>query len=144
MPYTYKYPRPSVTVDCIIFYKGGEGTKVLLINRGEEPFKGKWAFPGGFLEMNEEIIDAAKRELKEETGLEIETLEQLHTFGTIGRDPRGRTVSIIHYGFTDGANLDVKGGDDASKAQWFSIDDIPDLAFDHNEIIKIALRKIKP
>lgn len=143
MSYTYKYPRPSVTVDIIIFRREENDTKVLLIRRGQYPFEWRWAFPGGFLEMNEELEESARRELKEETSLEVNELEQLQAFGKIGRDPRGRTISVVFYGFADNENQKVKGGDDASRAQWFPVNEVPPLAFDHDEILQKALEKIK-
>ncbi len=116
---------------------------VLLIQRKHPPFKGQWAFPGGFVDMDEELEVAAARELMEETGLKPQGLTQLHTYGTIGRDPRGRTVSVVYIGFADAENDQPKAGDDAQNAKWFSLKEIPDLAFDHYEILKHALQKIK-
>ncbi len=143
MSYTYKYPRPALTVDIIIFKKENDDIKVLLIQRDNPPFKGQWAFPGGFVNIDETLENAAKRELQEETALTDVELKQLYTFGAIDRDPRFRTVSVVYYGFTNLNNDKVKGGDDAQKAQWFLINKIPKLAFDHNEILKMALEKIK-
>ena len=130
--YIYKYPHPAVTTDCVIFgYEPKEGLSVLLIKRGIEPFKDCWAFPGGFMEMEEDAEDCAKRELKEETGLEIRTMRQLGAFTDVNRDPRGRTVSIAYYAVIE--KSDVKGSDDAAQARWFPIDSIPPLAFDHDK-----------
>ncbi len=143
MAYTYDYPRPSVTVDCIVFHKDAKDLKVLLIRRGNPPFKSQWALPGGFVDMDEELEDAAIRELQEETGLKLNGLTQMHTFGKIGRDPRGRTISVVFLGFADKETAQkVKGGDDASDAQWFDVKEVPPLAFDHNEVLKFALLKI--
>lgn len=139
--YTYDYPRPAVTTDCVIFGFDSEGLSVLLIERGIEPFKGCWAFPGGFMEMEEDAEDCAKRELKEETGLEIRTMRQLGAFTDVNRDPRGRTVSIAYYAVIE--KSEVKGADDAIQARWFPIDSIPPLAFDHDKILRIALEEIK-
>ncbi|MDZ7742624.1 MAG: NUDIX hydrolase [Bacteroidota bacterium] len=142
MAYTYEYPRPAVTVDCVIFLREQQSTKLLLIRRGHDPFEGMWALPGGFVEMDETLEESARRELQEETGLKNIVLKQLHTFGDPGRDPRGRTVAVVHYGFASPQNSNVNGMDDASDARWFSIDDLPELAFDHNKIIHIALEKL--
>ena len=132
--YSYKYPRASITVDAIIVQK--KTNKILLIRRGRDPYYGKWALPGGFVEQNELLSVACKRELKEETGLSVKNLEQLKVYDKIDRDPRGRTISIAFYGFTDEENQEVKGGDDAEFAEWFPIDALPPLAFDHDLIIK--------
>ncbi|MCF8229253.1 MAG: NUDIX hydrolase [Bacteroidales bacterium] len=142
MAYTYQYPRPSVTVDCVIFLKEDNAHKVLLIKRGRYPFEGQWAFPGGFVEMDETLAASARRELEEETGLKNIELEQMYTFGDPGRDPRGRTIAVVHYGFTHPGNAAVKGGDDASEARWFDLDDLPELAFDHDKIMKMAIEKL--
>lgn len=135
MSYTYKYPRPAVTVDMVMFSKFDEGWKVLLIRRGNPPFEGMWAFPGGFVEMDEKLIESAQRELKEETGMTDVKLTQFKAYGDPGRDPRGRTVAVVHYGFVDSGKATVKGGDDASEAAWFGLDNLPELAFDHSKIL---------
>lgn len=135
MTYTYQYPRASVTVDIAVLCKFEGTIKMLLIQRGNEPFKNKWAFPGGFIEMDETMEESAVRELHEETGLKGVKLEQFKTFGDPGRDPRGRTVSVVYYGFTDMKNSIVIGADDAKNAGWFSLDEIPEMAFDHNKIL---------
>ena len=139
--YTYEYPRPSVTTDCVIFGYDGKDIKVLLVQRGIEPFKGMWAFPGGFLQMDESAIDGAKRELQEETGLADAYIEQFHTFSDVNRDPRGRVITIAHYALVKIS--DVKGGDDAADAKWFSIGEIPPLAFDHDRILRVAMSCLK-
>ncbi len=137
MEFTYRFPRPAVTVDCIIFrIYPDEITEVLLIKRANEPFKNKWALPGGFINIDEEIEHAAKRELFEETGIIHHTLEQLFTIGTVGRDPRHRTISIIYGGLFNSATMKINAGDDAKEAAWFRIDNLPPLAFDHNNIIR--------
>jgi 8-oxo-dGTP diphosphatase len=141
MSYTYEYPRPCVTVDCVIF-RMKENRQVLLIRRKFDPFKDKWAFPGGFVDMDETLEHAAARELKEETGLEGIDLEQLHAFSSIHRDPRARTIGIAFYGFLEDNDKEAIGGDDAAEAHWFDINDIPPLAFDHAEILRKALEKI--
>ena len=142
--YIYDWPRPMVTADAAVFTHTGGKTKVLLIKRGREPFKGKWAMPGGFVNMDEELKDAVVRELKEETGVTGVHLEQMHTFGTLGRDPRGRIITIVFMGIAKEDQTKIKAGDDADKAQWFDIEELPeDLAFDHNEIIRYAVGKLK-
>ncbi len=134
MSYTYQYPRPAVTVDVILITKEAVPS-VLLIQRKNDPHKDKWAFPGGFVDMDEDLITAASRELKEETGIDFSNLKQFKTYGAPNRDPRGRTISVVFYAFTEKA-IDAIGMDDASDAQWFSLNNIPELAFDHDLIIK--------
>jgi len=141
MAYTYKYPRPSVTADCIVITKEAE-PKVLLIERGDEPFKGCWAFPGGFMNMDETTEQCAIRELEEETGLHISEVHQIGAYSKVDRDPRGRTVTVAYLAIID-APMDVSGQDDAAKAQWFSLSALPELAFDHDEIMRDAIRKYK-
>ena len=142
--YVYDWPRPMVTVDAVVFTKTDDKTKVLLINRGKEPIKGKWALPGGFIDMDEELEDAVVRELAEETGLVGVQLEQMHTFGTVGRDPRGRMITIVFMGIATEGQTGIKAGDDAAQAQWFDIEKLPDdMAFDHNEVVRFAVEKLK-
>ena len=142
--YVYEWPRPMVTTDALIFDISGKQPKVLLVKRGHEPYKGRWAVPGGFIEIDEELEDSAARELEEETGLRGIALEQLHTFGTIGRDPRGRMITIVFMGFITEGQDKIKAGDDAAEAQWFDIDQLPEnMAFDHSEVMKLAVRKLK-
>lgn len=141
--YCYKYPRPSVTTDCVIFGFDGNEVKVLLIERANEPFGGYWAFPGGFLDMDESAEDCAKRELKEETGLDNVFIEQLYTFTNPNRDPRGRVVTIVYYALIKQGDYVVTAGDDAAQAQWFSLNEIPPLAFDHDNILEVAINRIK-
>ncbi len=142
--YVYEWPRPMVTVDAVVFALNEGEVSVLLIQRGNEPFKGLWALPGGFIEIDEELDDAVARELAEETGIRGIQLEQIHTFGTVGRDPRGRQISVVYMGIITGNKESVRSGDDASKAQWFELDKVPEtLAFDHREIISFAARKLK-
>ncbi len=140
--FCYDYPRPSVTTDCVLFARTEDDLKVLLIERKFEPYKGKWAFPGGFLNMDEDIETGAKRELYEETGLQNVELQQLHTFGDIGRDPRGRVISVVYFAVIELDNHKAKAGDDAEKAEWFSVKNLPELAFDHSKILDFALNKI--
>ncbi|MCD4831820.1 MAG: NUDIX hydrolase [Anaerohalosphaeraceae bacterium] len=141
--YTYNWPRPMVTVDAIVFKLASSELEVLLIKRGGHPFIGKWAFPGGFVEMGEELEDAAARELAEETSLKNIKLQQMHTFGTCGRDPRGRNITIAFIGITDETNAEVHSGDDAAEAKWFAVSQLPEMAFDHNDVAKIAIEKFK-
>ena len=140
--YVYEWPRPMVTTDAVVFCNVHGRVKLLLIRRGKEPFKGKWAFPGGFVEMDEELEVSAARELAEEAGLKGVKLEQMHTFGTIGRDPRGRQISVAFIGIVEAEQMDVKAGDDAVEVKWFDIDDLPEMAFDHNQMAEMAIRKI--
>ncbi|MCR4811322.1 MAG: NUDIX hydrolase [Bacteroidales bacterium] len=139
--YTYDYPHPAVATDCVVFGFDGKELKVLLIERGIEPFKGMWAFPGGFMRMDETAEECALRELKEETGLEIKSVKQLGAFTAVNRDPRERIVSIAFYSLAKHA--DVRGGDDAAKARWWTIDDVPQLAFDHDYILRQAMKRIR-
>lgn len=139
--YTYDYPRPAVTADCVVFCNDSDGLSVLLIERANEPFKGCWAFPGGFMDMEENAEDCAKRELKEETGMEVRSLKYLGTFSEVNRDPRGRTITIAYYAVVE--KSEVVGADDASQARWFPINLIPSLAFDHDKILQMALEEIK-
>ncbi len=134
MPYTYPYPRMQVTVDAVIVRTLDEGDEVLLIERKHAPFEGCWAIPGGFVDMDETLADAAKRELYEETGVVVDKLYQVHTFDAVNRDPRDRTISTVFLGFANGDSL-LKAGDDASSADWFSFDALPPLAFDHEQIL---------
>jgi 8-oxo-dGTP diphosphatase len=142
--YVYDWPRPMVSVDAAVFGFFRGKAKLLLIRRKNEPFKGQWALPGGFVGINEELEAAAERELAEEAGLVNVTLEQMHTFGKCGRDPRGRQITIVFTGTaTEGLNK-IKAGDDAAKARWFDIEKLPkDLAFDHSEVVKFAIEKLK-
>ncbi|HUU17779.1 MAG TPA: NUDIX hydrolase [Sedimentisphaerales bacterium] len=141
--YVYDWPRPMVTVDAVVFAKTDDKTEVLLINRGKEPFKGKWALPGGFIDMDEELEDAVVRELEEETGLTEVRLEQMRTFGTVGRDPRGRQISVAFMGLATKGQDKIKAGDDAAQAQWFDIENLPkEMAFDHDEVVRFAIEKL--
>ena len=139
--YTYEYPHPSVTTDCVIFSFDGTKLNVLLVERGVEPYKGRWAFPGGFLRMDESAEAGALRELQEETGLEGAYIKQFHTFSDPGRDPRERVLTVAFYALV--RMQEVKGGDDAAKAEWFSIDDVPSLAFDHDLILRMAMKELR-
>jgi len=127
----------AITVDAVIFYRKEDVLNVLLIQRKNEPFKNQWALPGGFLEENENMEEGAKRELEEETGLKINKLQQVGAFGTPGRDPRGRTISIAFVHLTN-VEAKLKASDDAINAKWFNMNDLPELAFDHRAIISEA------
>lgn len=137
----YKYPHPSVTTDCVIFGFDGVKLKVLLIERGCEPYKGRWAFPGGFMKMDESAEEGARRELEEETGLKAAYIKQFHTFTEPDRDPRERVITIAYYALV--RIQDVKGGDDAAKALWFDLEDVPSLAFDHDRILRKAMQELR-
>lgn len=139
--FCYKYPHPAVTADCVIFGFDGVAIKVLLIQRGIEPFKGKWAFPGGFMTMDETAEECAKRELEEETGLTSASVEQFYCFSDVNRDPRERVITIAHYALVKLS--DVRGGDDAASARWFAMDEVPSLAFDHDRILRMAINVLK-
>jgi 8-oxo-dGTP diphosphatase len=140
MSYTYKYPRPAITVDALITAERDRRTMILLILRKSEPFRGRWALPGGFAGIDELLEDACKRELEEETGLKDIELKQFHTFDAPDRDPRERIISVVFHGQLD-EPAPVKGGDDAQEAKWFPITSLPEMAFDHQEIIKKFVRE---
>lgn len=142
MPYTYEYPRPALTVDCVVFAAAEDGLKLLLIERAGEPFKGRHALPGGFVDMDETTEEAARRELREETGLEISRLQQLSTFSRVDRDPRERVVSVAYFALVQPSA--VTAGDDAASARWFDSRALPPLAFDHEEIVSLALDRVVP
>jgi 8-oxo-dGTP diphosphatase len=133
--YTYQYPRAAVTTDALVFVTEENEKYILLIERGNEPFKNKWAIPGGFIEMDETLEDACKRELDEETGLKVDKMVQFKTYDAVDRDPRHRTISTVFFAELD-KKQHVKGGDDAARAEWFPISNLPELAFDHEQIIK--------
>lgn len=143
MSYTYKYPRPAVTADCVIITKEQE-PRVLLIQRANDPFKGCWAFPGGFMEMDETTEQCAIRELKEETGMDMSDIKQIGCYSKVDRDPRGRTLTVAYLAIID-KPVNVTGLDDAVQAQWFALSALPQLAFDHKDILNdaIALYKAK-
>jgi 8-oxo-dGTP diphosphatase len=143
MAFTYNFPRPAVTTDNLVFREGEQCIEVLLIKRGKDPYKGFWALPGGFLEMEETPEEGARRELNEETGLDIELLKEVGTFGDIDRDPRGRTITIAFYTFIRKIRKDPLARTDAEDVRWFSIKDLPELAFDHREILQEGLLKLK-
>ena len=140
MTFTYEYPRPAVTADCVVIARENE-PKVLLIQRGNEPFKGCWAFPGGFMNMDETTEQCAVRELEEETGLKVTEIKQIGAYSKVDRDPRGRTITVAYLAII-GIVEAVNGLDDAAKAQWFPISNLPKLAFDHEEIMRDAKRLV--
>lgn len=141
MTYTYEYPRPAVTADVVLLKKTGEQIFVLLIERKHPPFEGFWALPGGFMNMDETLEETALRELQEETGISGVKLEQFHTFSKVKRDPRHRTVTTVFIGFADINTMQPLAGDDASKAEWYNLNDLPDLAFDHDIVIEMVKSK---
>ena len=138
MAYTYKYPRPAVTADCVVITREAE-PKVLLIQRGNMPFKGGWAFPGGFMNMDETTEQCAIRELEEETGLRVSKIQQIGAYSKVDRDPRGRTVTVAYLAVVD-EPIAVTGLDDAAKAEWWPLSDLPHLAFDHYDIMQDAIK----
>jgi 8-oxo-dGTP diphosphatase len=141
--YTYDYPRPAVSADIAVIRKAGKSMEILLIRRKNPPFQGMWALPGGFMEIDETLEETATRELGEETGLKNVKLKQLMAFSQVDRDPRTRVVTVVFYGMVSLENSLARGGDDAERAEWFAMDNLPPLGFDHNQIIEILLDWIK-
>jgi 8-oxo-dGTP diphosphatase len=141
--YVYDWPRPMVTVDAAVFAWVEVKAKLLLVQRKLEPYQGHWALPGGFVEIDEDLPDAAARELAEETGLSNIPLEQLRTFGKPGRDPRGRIITILYFGIAGPERRQAKAADDAADVQWFAIDHLPPMAFDHDELVRCAIAHLK-
>ena len=139
--YCYKYPHPAVTADNVIFAFDNKDLNVLLVKRKNAPYKDLWAFPGGFMNMDETIEQCALRELEEETGFKAKRIEQLMCFSSVTRDPRERVITIAFFSLV--RMQQVKGGDDAAEAKWFKLKDVPNLAFDHDYILRIALNKLK-
>ena len=140
--YTYKYPHPAVTADCIVFACQNEKTQVLLIKRGSEPCKDMWALPGGFMNIDESAEEAATRELKEETGIDVKEVTQVGAYSKVDRDPRERVITIAFYTVID-KPVRAVGQDDAKQAEWFTLDNLPTLAFDHSEILSAAIGMLK-
>ena len=137
------YPRPSVTTDVIIFTLREDDLQVLLVKRKYPPFQGMWAIPGGFVDLDESLEDAALRELKEETGVQDVYLEQLYTFADPGRDPRGRVITVAYFALVPARDVQPRSGDDAAEAKWWSVYDLPPLAFDHSQILTYALQRLR-
>jgi 8-oxo-dGTP diphosphatase len=142
MTYEYEYPRAALTVDCVVLGRDGGALKVLLIRRGAPPFQGAWALPGGFLELDETLEQAAIRELEEETGVRLTEMEQLRAFDAIDRDPRERVISVAHMAVVDVAAHSPKAGDDAGETGWFALDALPPLAFDHAQVLALARERL--
>lgn len=143
MSYTYKHPHPAVTVDGVVFGFDDADLKLLLIQRKLEPFKSHWALPGGFIRLNEDLEEAARRELADETGITRLYLEQLYSFGNPGRDPRERVISIAYYALVKLADHDLRAASDAEDVAWFPVAELPKLAFDHERIVEVALKRLK-
>lgn len=143
MPHSYRYPRAALTVDCVVFGLDEDDLKVLTIQRDLEPFRGRWALPGGFVRVDETLEEAARRELEEETGLSKVFLEQLYTFGEVERDPRERVVTVAYYALVKLSDHRVHAATDASEAAWFAVEDLPRLAFDHERIVEVALARLR-
>ena len=139
--YVYEYPRPAITVDAVIVTRDAR-PHVLLIRRKHEPFEGRWAVPGGFVNIDETLESAARRELLEETGVRAGKLEQLHVFDAPDRDPRERVISVAHLGRVRSTSVVAQAGDDAAEAAWFPLDRLPALAFDHQAILRLARRRL--
>lgn len=141
--YCYKYPRPALTADCVVFGFDGADLSVLLIQRKNEPFQGAWAFPGGFMEIGETIEACALRELREEAAIEPAYIEQVKVFSAVDRDPRGRVVTVAFYTLIKIEEQNPVAGDDAVEARWFRLDELPVLAFDHAGILQAAQARLK-
>ncbi len=142
MVYSYEHPHPAVTTDVVIFTIRNDALELLLIKRAADPYQGTWALPGGFVEINEDIEVCALRELEEETGITGVYLEQLYTFGKPGRDPRERVISVAYYALVPPDRMRIRAASDASDVGWFRLDNLPDLAFDHNDIVKMAHQRL--
>jgi 8-oxo-dGTP diphosphatase len=143
MSFSYEHQRAALTVDCVVFGLDENDLKVLLVQRDLEPFAGRWALPGGFVHVDETVDEAARRELAEETGLSRVFLEQLYTFGELGRDPRERVVTVAYYALVRLSDHRVQAATDARNTAWFAVDDLPSLAFDHDAILETALKRLQ-
>ena len=143
MTHTYDFARPAITVDCVVFGFDDGDLKVLLIQRELAPYRGKWALPGGFVHVDETLDEAARRELEEETGITRLYLEQLYTFGDLERDPRERVITVAYYALVKLSDHRIRAASDATRAAWFGVDDLPHLAFDHADIIDVALTRLQ-
>lgn len=140
--YQYEYPHPAVTTDIVVFTIRNNKLNILLIRRGSEPFQGKWALPGGFVHLDESLDDGARRELHEETGIKGVFLEQLYTFGEPKRDPRERVITIAYYALIPSDKLALRAASDADAVGWFGMDELPRLAFDHEQIVSMAHQRL--
>lgn len=140
--YCYDYPRPAVVCDIVVFARIDDAWNVLLIRRRHDPAAGSWALPGGFVEIDEELHDAAARELEEETGVRGVALEQLGAYGRVDRDPRGRTIAVAYSCIVDATAVTPRAGDDAADVAWHPLADLPPLAFDHADMITAAERRL--
>ena len=140
--YTYEFPHPAVTTDVVIFTLRDQQLKLLLIRRGSEPYQGNWALPGGFVQMQEDLEEAARRELEEETGVTGVYLEQLYTFGTPGRDPRERVITVAYYALIPSERIQLRAATDAEAVGWFGLGELPKLAFDHRDIVAMAHQRL--
>ncbi|MFK5921888.1 MAG: NUDIX domain-containing protein [Verrucomicrobiota bacterium] len=143
MSFKYEYERPALTTDCVVFGLDEDDLKILLIQRDIAPFEGEWALPGGFIRVGESLDDCARRELEEETGLKNVFLEQLYSFGKADRDPREHVVTIAYYALVNLIEHPPQAATDARNAAWFALDDLPELAFDHNQILNKALERLR-
>lgn len=140
--FQYDYPHPAVTVDVVIFTIRDRQLKLLLVKRAGEPYRGKWALPGGFVHLEESLDAGASRELEEETGVSGVFLEQLYTFGKPGRDPRERVITVAYYALVPSDKLQIRAATDAEAVGWFGMDELPELAFDHAEIVAMAHQRL--
>ncbi|MGK7923401.1 MAG: NUDIX domain-containing protein [Trichodesmium sp.] len=144
MPYTYDHAKPAVTVDCVVFgLDDDQKLKIMLIQRNLPPYEGEWALPGGFIHLDESLEEAALRELQEETGIENIFLEQLYTFGSVERDPRERVITVAYYGLINLSEHSIRATTDAREADWFILNNLPTLAFDHQKIVDVAYSRLK-
>ena len=142
MSYSYDYPHPAVTTDIVIFTIRQDELMVLLIKRANEPFKGEWALPGGFVQIDEDLETGARRELLEETGVKDVYLEQLYTYGAVDRDPRERVITVAYYALVPSDKMEIRAASDAEGVGWFSVDKLPELAFDHARILGMAHERL--
>jgi 8-oxo-dGTP diphosphatase len=141
--FVYRYPRPALTVDCAVLAFEARALSVLLVRRGQAPFEGSWALPGGFVHVDETLEEAARRELAEETSLDDVYLEELRTFSRVDRDPRERVISVAFVALLRGRSSAVREGSDAAEARWFPVDALPPLAFDHDAILEAARERLR-
>lgn len=140
--YQYEYPHPAVTADVVIFTVREKKLKLLLVKRAGEPYQGRWALPGGFVRLDEDLEAAARRELEEETGVSGVYLEQLYTFGCVDRDPRERVITVAYYALIPSDKMELKAATDAEAVGWFGMDELPPLAFDHDEVVAMAHQRL--